>query len=263
MSLDIKGVKVDIKNSLITDIFYYKSLKSTNKFALELKDAKEGTVIIAERQTKGRGRLQRKWYSPSDAGLYFSIILKPKKNYNNIPLLTLIGALSVYKTLNTIKIKTDLKWPNDILYKNKKVCGVLSQFRSSGSNLEKVVVGIGLNVNQKKFPEKLKSKSISLRMIKNKKIKKEGLLIDILDNFSIYYKKFKEEKFEEIIEEWKDKMKMLNKIITFSTSDNKKILGKVIDISAKGELIIKHEDGETKRLIAGDVSVDKNSLRFK
>lgn len=263
MSIDIKGVKASLKNKLITDIFYYESLNSTNKFALELKNAKEGTVIIAGKQTEGRGRLQRKWYSPLDLGLWFSIILKPKKNYENITLLTLIGALSVHKALDNIDIKTELKWPNDILYNNKKLCGILSQFKSSGSDIKKVVVGIGLNVNQNNFPEQLKSTSISLKIIKNKNVNREKLLASILDNFALCYNKFKEGKFEEIIIEWKNKMAMLNKTVTFNASDNQKISGKVIDISTKGELIIKQTDGEIKSLIAGDVSLDKNSLRFK
>ncbi len=264
MKLDIKGVKELMNNDLIKNLNYFDSVTSTNELALKKNSDEivEGDVIIAGEQTKGRGRLDRSWHSPKYLGLWFSIIVEPTKDFDRIPLLTLIGALSVHQAIKNIGINTDLKWPNDILYKNKKVCGVLSQFRSNGNKIDKVVIGIGINVNQKNFPVELKDHSISLRMIKNERIDKEKLLAYILDSFACFYKMFKNGEYKIIIDNWKKEMSILNKQITLNTSDNKKINGLVVDISNKGELIIEQSDKVRKKFIAGDVSIDKNSLRF-
>lgn len=259
MKLDIKGVKAGLKNKLIEDIKYYESVTSTNKVALNMEEEtiKEGLVIVGGEQTKGRGRLKRNWHSPKDLGLWFSIILTPKKDPERIPLLTLIGALSVHDAIKNIGIETDLKWPNDILYKNKKLCGVLSQFKSSGNNIERVVVGIGLNVNQKEFPRVIKNDSISLRMIKGEIIDREKILADILNKFAYYYTKFQKGEYISIIEIWKKEMTMLNKKITVNTAKNEQYKGKVVDITENGALIIEQQDKTRKTLIAGDVSIDK------
>lgn len=259
MKLDIKGVKAGLKNKLIEDIKYYESVTSTNKVALNMEEEniKEGLVIVGGEQTKGRGRLKRNWHSPKDLGLWFSIILTPKKDPERIPLLTLIGALSVHDAIKNIGIETDLKWPNDILYKNKKLCGVLSQFKSSGNNIERVVVGIGLNVNQKEFPRVIKNDSISLRMIKGEIIDREKILTDILNKFAYYYTKFQKGEYISIIEIWKKEMTMLNKKITVNTAKNEQYKGKVVDITENGALIIEQQDKTRKTLIAGDVSIDK------
>ncbi len=264
MKLDIRGVKEHMNNDFITNFQYFDSVTSTNELALNVDSDKalEGLVIIGGEQTKGRGRLQRNWHSPKGLGLWFSIILKPKKDFDRIPLLTLIGALSVHKAIENIGINTDLKWPNDILYNNKKVCGILSQFRSSGNKIKQVVVGIGINVNQNKFPEDLKGTSTSLRIIKGSEIKRENLLADILDHFSNYYQIYKSGNYNQIIDRWKSKMSMLNQKITVKTSTGKKIKGKVVDISNKGQLILELPDNSHRKFIAGDVSIDKNSITF-
>ena len=264
MKLDIRGVKEHMNNDFITSFHYFDSVTSTNELALNLKasEAAEGLVIIGGEQTKGRGRLQRDWHSPKGLGLWFSIILKPQKDFDRIPLLTLIGALSVQKAIEDIGIDTDLKWPNDILYNNKKICGILSQFRSSGKKIKRVVVGIGINVNQKEFPKKLKDTSISLRIIKGSEIKRENLLADILDHFSYYYQIYKRGNYNQIIDKWKTKMSMLNQKISLQTSAGKKIKGKVVDISNKGQLILELPDNTRRKFIAGDVSIDKNSITF-
>ncbi len=265
MKLDIEVVRDNLDNSLITELKYFDSVTSTNELALdkEYNLVKEGMVIIAGEQTKGRGRLKRNWSSPQYQGLWMSIILLPGQEYKDkLSLLTLIGALSVHEAIKKSGINSTLKWPNDILYENKKVCGVLSQFKSIGDKINRVVVGIGVNVNQKEFDDKLKESSVSLRMIKNEKINKEKLLIEILDNFSIYYSLFKNHQFNKIIEKWKSEMDMLNKNITINSLDGKNYRGKVIDITQSGELKLKLDSGKNKTFIAGDVSIDKKSLKY-
>ncbi|MBS3810585.1 MAG: biotin--[acetyl-CoA-carboxylase] ligase [Halanaerobiales bacterium] len=264
MKLDIKVIKENMNNNLFCGIKYFDTITSTNELALNLTrdESKEGLVILSEEQTRGRGRLNRNWYSKKEEGLWFSLILKPEKKIERLPLLTLIGALAVHSAINKLDIKTVLKWPNDILYKNKKLCGVLSQSKIKGSKLERAVVGIGINVNQKKFPDDIKKQAISLRIIKNHFIQREKLLSNILDNFAFYYSLYRTEKYNKIIKQWKEKMSMMDKVITVKNINNKLVYGKVVDISNKGELILKKQDGKIEKYIAGDVSINKNSLRF-
>jgi len=265
MKLDIKVVQDNMKNKFIPEIKYFDSVTSTNELALKMEDnlVKEGLVIIAGEQTKGRGRLKRNWHSPKNKGLWMSIILLPEQNNKDkYALLTLIGALSVQEAIKDLDINSTLKWPNDILYRNKKLCGLLSQFESIGGSIDRFVVGIGLNVNQNIFNDEIKDTSISLRMIKNEKINKENLLVNILDNFSNYYSMFKNEKFNEIIDTWKKEMSMLHKNIIVNSLDKKRYKGKVIDITKSGELKVQLDSGENKTFIAGDVSIDKNSLKL-
>lgn len=262
MKPDIDAIKSRMNNPLVETIRYYESVDSTNNVAMEMEDVQEGTVIIGGEQRKGRGRLNRNWHSPK-SGLWFSIVLKPNKNkFDKIAVLTLIGALAVNEAISKQNINTDLKWPNDILYKNKKVCGILSQFKSKGNEVDRVVVGIGINVNQKEFPKEISDTSISLRMIKGEKIDKDQLLADILNYLGFYYEKFENNEINDIIDKWKSKMFMLHKVIKFSTSDNQSYKGEVVDITDKGELVVEKKNGKVEKLIAGDVSIDKNSLSF-
>jgi BirA family biotin operon repressor/biotin-[acetyl-CoA-carboxylase] ligase len=263
MNPDIMVIKRKLNNSLINKIKYYETVISTNKIAMEMENVQEGTVIIGGEQSKGRGRLDRNWHSPK-SGLWFSIILKPDKNkLDKAAILTLIGALSVYEAIINLNINADLKWPNDILYKNKKLCGILSQFKSKGNKVDRIVVGIGVNVNQKVFPKELADTSTSLRLIKGKKINKETFLADILNKFGLYYEKFENNEINDIINnKWKSNMSMLHKVIIFSTSDKYKYKGEVVDITDKGELVVKKDNGTLEKFIAGDVSIDKNSLSF-
>lgn len=262
MKFDLKTTKRELNNSLIDTIKYFDSVNSTNKVAMEIKEVHEGTVIIGGEQRKGRGRLNRNWHSPK-SGLWFSIILKPDKSkLDKIAVLTLIGALAVNEAIRKLNINTNLKWPNDIFYKNKKVCGILSQSKSKGNEVDRVVVGVGVNVNQKEFPKNLAKASTSLRIIKGEKINKERFLADILNNFSFYYEMFENNEINDIINKWKSNMLLLHKVISISTSDNKKYKGEVVDITDKGELVVKKENGEVDKFIAGDISIDKNSLSF-
>ncbi|MCF8008577.1 MAG: biotin--[acetyl-CoA-carboxylase] ligase [Halanaerobiales bacterium] len=262
MDIDIDKVKGDLQNNFITDIIYFDSVASTNQTALNFdsNSRSNGIVIIADEQTKGRGRLDRKWFSPKGKGLWFSIIISSFKDIEYINLLTFIAGLAVNKTFKSMKIDTDLKWPNDIMYKNKKICGILAQFKSTGNKVKKVVVGIGINVNQDSFPVDLKKFSISLKNIKGNKVDRAKLLTEILNNFSIYFKLFNNKEYKKVTGMWKKEMKLLNKNVVIKKSNGNRINGTVIDITDKGELVLKKEDGSIKTYIAGDISIDKKSL---
>ncbi|MGM0438523.1 MAG: biotin--[acetyl-CoA-carboxylase] ligase [Bacillota bacterium] len=252
----------EIKDSLETEIigkkvYYYSQVNSTNKIASELAayGANEGTVVIAERQVSGRGRRGRVWHS-SDKGLWFSVILRPEIKISESHFLIINASLAVYYALKSYGIETEIKWPNDILYKNKKVCGILSEMNSSSGNLNYIVTGIGINVNQKKFPDELKDKAVSLYNIQGAKIDKFELLTDILFYFENFYFKFLNGENEKLLEEWKSKISLLGKEIIVK-SDGKEYFGKAVDIAKDGRLILLTNKSETKKFWAGDTSIRK------
>jgi BirA family biotin operon repressor/biotin-[acetyl-CoA-carboxylase] ligase len=180
---------------------------STNNFAKKLAcyGAAEGTVVIAEEQTAGRGRRGRKWFSPK-GGLYFSVILRPPIKVNEAVGIVVAAGLAIAKILNeNCGLRVEAKWPNDILLDRKKVCGILTEVNSVGEKVNYAVVGIGINVNSavsKEFPEELKPVAISLREKLKKRIRLEDLLKPCLEKLEEVYESYVKMGFQPILGEW-------------------------------------------------------------
>jgi birA, biotin-[acetyl-CoA-carboxylase] ligase region len=158
-----------LHNKLIgKNIIHFDTIDSTNIKAKELasQNAEDGTIVISEEQTCGKGRLGRSWYSPKSKGIWASIILKPKIDPINASKITLIAAASIVKAFNEIAIFPKIKWPNDIVLNNKKVCGILTEMSAELNQIHYLVVGIGINVNNSKddFTEALWSSATSLKI---------------------------------------------------------------------------------------------------
>ncbi|MFC1704978.1 biotin--[acetyl-CoA-carboxylase] ligase [Nanoarchaeota archaeon] len=224
--------------------YYFKTLSSTNDRA---KRYPLNSVVIADEQTKGKGRFHRNW-SSSKGGLYMSIVLDPhdKPGY-----LTFIAAISVRNAIKkALGLKTGLKWPNDILYDGKKLCGILSESIFSGKN-SKMVVGIGLNVNNK-IPKSLSQKAISLKSIIKKEINKERLIKVLLKEFEKLYKDYKNKKYPKIRNEWKKLSDTIGRKIKAKTQQGTYI-GKAIDVDKDCHLILKLKDDSKKKIIEGDI----------
>jgi len=251
-----------IEESLDTEIigkkiYYYSQVNSTNKIASELAKygANEGTVVIAEKQSGGRGRRGRTWHS-SDEGLWFSIIIRPEIKIKESHFLTINASLAIYYALKGLGIESEIKWPNDILYKDKKICGILSEMNSSSQKLNYIVTGIGINVNQEKFPNQIKEKAISLYNILGNKVDQIELLKDILFYFENFYFRFLSGEKEKLLDEWKNKISLLGKEVTVK-SDGKKYQGKAVDIAKDGRLVLLTDKSEKIKFWAGDTSVRK------
>ncbi len=186
-----------IKNELHTDfvgqeIHHFKEITSTNDIAKELaiNGAKEGTIVIAETQTRGRGRMTRKWVSP-EGGIWFSIILRPRVEPKETIELNLRVATVAAKVINSLfKLRADVKWPNDITINGKKVCGILTEMDTRGDKVDFVVIGIGINANidLNSFPKRLRNSLTSLRKELKKDVDRERLLTALLEEFEQYYK---------------------------------------------------------------------------
>ena len=241
------------------EIYYFPELKSTNIMAKEkalhrAEGINEGTLIIAERQSAGKGRLGREWFSPA-GGIWFSIILYPQLSPSYISRITLMTAVAVVKTIKICtQIKSQIKWPNDILVNEKKVCGILTEMSAELDIINWVVVGIGVNVNikQQEFPEDIRERTTSLKEVLGKKVLRVKLAQVFLQEFEKYYEILKRREFSFILKEWKLYSYTLEKKIRVDIGE-KIITGEAMDINESGALILKKEDGELIEIISGTI----------
>lgn len=249
-TIDIKKVKPNTE-FVAQNIAYFKTVDSTNTVAKE-NDYKDGTLLIAEEQTMGKGRMGREWISEQYSGIYMSLVLFPKIPTEKINCLTLLAGLSVCETLNELcEIPFKIKWPNDIVSDGKKVCGILTEGVVS-TNSTKAVIGIGLNVNNKCFSPELTDKATSLRILTGKNYPKEIIISKIAENFERKYKEFL--KGKTFKEEYESLCANINRWVT-ATKDGAQIQGIAVGVTESGELIIKKEDGTTLSINSGEVSV--------
>ena len=244
---------MQIKNKMQYKIFHFNSLTSTQDKAKEF--ARKGLgniVVISDIQTKGRGRFKRKWYSDKD-GLWMSILLKPK-NVKNLQYLTFAAAISVVKSIKKIAdLNTSIKWPNDVHCKKKKLCGILTEGIFGKDNY--VVVGIGLNVNQNKFPNEIKNIASSLKIIEKKTFNIKKLTEIIIGEFAILYDNYyKKNKLKNILKIWSIYCDTINKNITVITR-TKKINGKAVGVDKDCSLLLKLKNGKIIKIMEGDINV--------
>lgn len=177
-------IKMDVGEGKIGHrILHYFRTDSTNRVAMALatKGAEHGTVVVAEEQTAGRGRLGRVWYSEKSSGIYVSVILRPPLAPSAAPMLTLMAGLAVHVAIRSATgIISDIRWPNDVLVGGKKVCGILTEMNAEIDRLHAVALGIGINVNHREMPEELKSIATSLRAETGKPVSRALVLATLL-----------------------------------------------------------------------------------
>lgn len=254
----------NIKNGLITKYFgqnivFFERTDSTNIQAkvLAKEGASEGTVVIAEEQGEGRGRLERSFFSPKGMGLWFSVILRPKFNITDAPKCTLFAAVSVALAMEELNISPEIKWPNDIINNGKKLSGILTELTANADGSYFVVIGIGINVNflRSDFPENIRDIASSLRIIKGEKIEREKFLQRVLFYMEEIYDTIEDEGFGKILNLWRKFSVTLNKNIrVINAGDNGEITGRALDIADDGALLIE-TGGVIKKILAGDVSI--------
>ena len=235
-------------------IFHFKSLTSTQDKAKEFsKKGLSDVVIIADTQTKGRGRFKRKWHSDKN-GLWMSILLKQKK-IENLQYLTFAAAVAVVKSIKKItNLNTSIKWPNDVHYKGKKLCGILTEGIFGKDNY--IAVGIGINVNQNKFPDDIKNIASSLKIIKKQNFSINKIAANIIDEFYTLYNYYNDNKLKKILRIWKEYCDTINKNVTVITT-TKKLKGKVIGIDKECNLLLKVKNNTVIKIIEGDVIMSK------
>jgi len=259
-----------IQNGLQTDfigqkIHYFTKVTSTNDTAkkLAVKGAEEGTIVIAETQSRGKGRFGRRWASP-EGGMYFSIILRPKVSPGDALKLTFMAAAAVAKAIKKMFVlNAEVKWPNDVLLNGKKACGILTEMSTRDDAVDFVVVGIGINanVNVNLLPEDLRNTVTSLKEEMAEEIDREQFLRVLLEELEHHYKAFIRKEFDLILEEWRSLTRLLGAYVEVVSFDEK-FEGWAIDVDSSGVLIIRLKDGTLKKVVSGDVTYrsDEQSL---
>lgn len=238
---------------------YWDTIDSTNTRMAELVKggAKEGTTVIARKQTAGRGRLGRTWESPQDSGLYLSTLLKPDKKLFELPVITLCLGVAVRRAvLATCGVELELKWVNDLIYNTRKAAGILVEVPVSGApkiSGSTLVVGVGVNLNRPEgpLPEEIKKKAIYLNEVSEATIDTIQLASELCFQFEAVYKNLKADRFELLLDEWRAHSCTLGQKVTTS---NGEIEGLAVDINETGALIVKTETGN-KTVHAGEISV--------
>ena len=234
------------------------SLASTNIQAKKIaKESPEGTVVVSEGQTSGKGRLGRSWVSPKGKGIWMSMVLKPKVEARKVASISLVAAAAVSMALKDLGIESGIKWPNDILVDGKKVAGILSEASFQGSLVDYVVLGIGINVNLEEddFPETLKEKASSLKIIEGQDINKVKLLALVLNHFEKLYQSFMlEGNLSKTIKIVRERSVLKDKQVKILGTSSEKT-ARVLGIDGEGRLVVKYEDGSAENLAYGEVSV--------
>ncbi|MEM3699992.1 MAG: biotin--[acetyl-CoA-carboxylase] ligase [Candidatus Bathyarchaeia archaeon] len=243
-------------------ILYLHKTGSTNDIAKKLANygAYEGAIVIAETQTAGRGRLDRKWFSPK-GGLYFSIILKPKIKAKESIKLVFLAGLAVAEVLHEkYGLHVETKWPNDVLVRGRKICGILSEMKTRGEKVDYAVIGLGINANvdvKKEFPEELKTVATSIENELGRKVKLEELLKVLLEKLENVYEQFTKEGFAPVLRRWKGYASFLGKNVEV-INDVGKMYGLALDVDNDGTLLVRLEDGRVEHVFVGDVSLQIN-----
>jgi BirA family biotin operon repressor/biotin-[acetyl-CoA-carboxylase] ligase len=237
-------------------ILRFDCIDSTNSEALNQakRGADEGLCVVARQQTAGRGRHGRTWISPKDAGLYFSIVLRPKIETRFLPLITLMTAVAVYDALEEFyKIDCDIKWANDVLVNGKKICGILAETIDTSKGLA-VVAGVGINLTSSNFPEELNEIATSIEDETAQIPNAEDLLQAVTITFSRFYKVLREEHgAEKIRQEWTKRSSYASGKTVSVTLENETFTGTTRGIEETGALRVELETGEIRTVYAGDV----------
>ena len=238
------------------NIVHYFRTVSTNDVAMELaaRGAAQGTVVVAEEQTAGRGRLGREWYSEKSSGIYISVILRPPLAPSAAPVLTLMAGVAAHQAVSaSTGLAVDIRWPNDLLVNGKKVCGILTEMNAELDRLHSVVLGIGLNVNHRQMPAQLQGSASSLRLEARRTFSRVPLLAALLRELDRYYQLLLKKGNTAITERWAAASSWaFGKRVRVITAEREK-LATTAGIDSTGALRIRDDDGREESLVAGEV----------
>lgn len=236
------------------NVLYFPTIPSTMDIAKQAaKDgAAEGTVVITDHQTAGRGRLNREWLAPPGSSLLLSIILYPEQQH--LARLTMIACLAVAQSIEKVTgLKPAIKWPNDVLINGRKVSGILSEANLSGDSVSYAIVGIALNVNLDvtAIPE-IAETATSLRMELGRKVSRQKVLVALLNEFDSLYAALR--RGEPIHLQWRQRLETLGRKVTVRCGDEVQ-QGYAESVDEEGNLLLRHDDGSLSTIAAGDVTL--------
>ena len=242
--------------SFTPTLLRFESLPSTNLEAARraTEGAPEGLCVVAAEQTSGRGRLGRQWLSPKGAGLYFSVVLRPTIPQSSWPLLTLMAAVAVHDALlESYELQTDIKWPNDIVAGDKKLCGILAETVDTAGG-SAVVMGIGINLTEHSFPSELQSVATSIRGISGASVDYELVLQTLIKNLATQYGKLQTNPAGSLTKDWCARSSYCRGKRIRVTDGNETFEGVTKGLETDGGLIVEMDNGDQKVIRAADIS---------
>lgn len=243
------------------DIRVFEQTTSTNDVVEKLArdGVKEGVVVFAESQTKGRGRLGRVWSSPVRKGLWFSILLRPDLRPQETTQLTIAAATALWRAIHGVTgISAEIKWPNDILIRGKKVVGILTELSAEVDRVKHVTLGIGVDVNltASEMPADLRRLATSLRIESGKVVARAELATAILRELDRDYARVCGGGFAKVADEWEEHCTTIGQPVVVSMGP-RKIRGRAESLDDDGALLVRTEHGHLERVIGGDVTLEK------
>ena len=237
-------------------VHFAREIDSTNLWIKRLakEGASEGTLALAEFQSAGRGRLGRSWEVPEGTSVMMSILLRPKFEPQYAPTLTLVMGMAVAKAVKNLGFDVSIKWPNDVVVSHKKICGILTEMGVRDGKIDYAVIGVGINVNIKEFPEEMADKATSLYLESGKEFDRSQIPGLVMEAFEKYYEKFAatcdlsglKEEYESILANYNQPVRVLAK---------EPYEGVARGITDGGELLVEKTDGTIVAVSAGEVSV--------
>ena len=245
------------------DWFWSKETVSKNLSAKEAgeqeneKNIARGMLFIADKQTAGVGRRGRSWESPEGENIYMSLLFKPEIEPSKAPMLTLVMAVAVVNAIKCVceEALPQIKWPNDIIFNKKKVCGILTEMALNGTGIKYVVIGVGINVNQKTFSEELEDKATSLSLEFSQEFDRETIISSVLEEFYQYYDGFLRAGDLSYLQETYNQMLVNHDAEVIIHEPGNEYKAHAIGINEQGELVVELADGSRENIYAGEVSV--------
>jgi BirA family transcriptional regulator, biotin operon repressor / biotin---[acetyl-CoA-carboxylase] ligase len=243
------------------DIRVFQETTSTNDVIEKLArdGVKEGVVVFAESQTKGRGRLGRKWMSPTKGGLWFSLLLRPELSPQEATQLTVASATALRRAIELqTGLKPEIKWPNDILVRGRKVAGILTELSAELDRVKHVILGIGVNVNlgPGDFPAELRRLATSLKAELGKPVSRPALAVTILRELDLDYARIAAGHFPAVADEWEQHCTTIEHNVVIRMGE-RQLRGRAESLGEDGALLLRTEHGHLERVTGGDVTLEK------
>lgn len=253
---DRQWIRSQVHSKLIgREIIIHDSVESTNDLAKEMVGDwdREGTVILADSQTHGKGRRGRSWHSEKDVGIYLSTLVKPALPLDQVPLITMVAGVALIHTINEFSpVRAFLKWPNDILLNEKKVAGILTENHHEDGH-SGIIIGIGINVNHARFPIELQHIATSIAMENGGSFERLPLIPALLTHLDREYRCFLEEGLASVVQQWSLNSHMFGMYITLTQGDQT-YTGSAIKLDEQGRLVVLLDSGEERAFDSGEVS---------
>ena len=239
----------------------FKETTSTNDVVekMALDGVAEGVVVIAESQTKGRGRLSRRWESSAGKGLWLSVLLRPSIAPQAATQITIGAAVSVVRAIRQVTgVEADIKWPNDVQVQGRKLCGILTELTAEVDRVRFLILGLGLNINQtpQDFPSEVRKIATSLAIESGEPVDRPNLAARLLEDLEHDYSRIRRGDFEKVATEWERCCSTLGKSVRIQMGD-RVIQGRAESLDAEGALILRTTHGNLERILGGDVTVLK------